>query len=351
MPGPRRGFSLVELLVVIAIVGVLTGLVLAALQRAREAAGRVQCLNHLKQLGLALHTYHDTKHCLPPGMVSSTANITDAEATGFTYLLPFLEQDSTYQLYHFDQPWWQPDNYQAVGTAVPVFFCPSNRSQGVIDLGQIAAQWSTPLPPKAASCDYAFNKGANASLPNDWTKTPIEVRGPFAICKPSDVDRGLRLEDISDGTAFTFAIGDAAGGNSRFEVGQLGNPSAVAIDVLTGKPALMEQSWSATGATNDAHPYYASVFAVTAQYGLPPDPRDEPMNRRPGTPTVYGGDNGGDNSGGKNFVSGFRSMHTGGGNFLFCDGSVRYVLETIRPDVYRALSTYAGGEPISAGDY
>jgi prepilin-type N-terminal cleavage/methylation domain-containing protein/prepilin-type processing-associated H-X9-DG protein len=351
MHATRRGLTLIELLVVIAIVALLIGLLLPAVQRVREAASRTSCLNNIKQLGLALHNYHTTNACFPPGLTCSGTNVSDAEASGFTHLLPYIEQDNVYRLYHFDAPWYRPANFQAVGLPVQMFFCPSNRSQGWLDLTPIAAQWSTQLPPFAASCDYAFCRGANGALHRDWSRIPPQVRGVFNIRPPDEGRPGVRLTDISDGTSTTFAMGEAAGGSPSYLVRDLTNPAQTAIDPLTGQPAVLEQSWGAAGVGDTSHPWYGSVFAVTAQYGLGADPRDEPMNRRPATPTVYGADLRGDGKSGKDFISGFRSLHTGGCNFLFCDGSARFIAASIAPDIYRALSTYAGGETLSGAEF
>ncbi len=346
---PRRAFTLIELLVVIAIIGILIALLLPAVQKVREAANRGKCANNLKQLGIALHHYHDTNGSFPPGMLSSSSNIEDAEATGYTALLPFLEQDNTHRLYNFEAAWYDISNYTAVGIPIKTFFCPSNRETGVIELARYGAEWGYDLPPVAAGCDYAFCKGANAALTIDWMKTPPEVRGVFGI-RPTWGTGGTRLAEISDGTSSTIAMGDAAAGTPAYLVRDMTTPSQPAID-LTGGTVMIEQAWCATGVGDRYHPYYGSVFAVTAQYGLSPDPRDEPMNRRPVTPTIMANDGHADNRNGKEFVSGFRSLHPGGCNFLFCDGSVRFISETVPPPVYRALSTYAGGEVIGASDF
>jgi prepilin-type N-terminal cleavage/methylation domain-containing protein/prepilin-type processing-associated H-X9-DG protein len=333
---PRRAFSLVELLVAIAIIAVLIGLLVPGVQKVRESAARIECQNNLKQLGVALHHYHDVYKHLPPGLVSDGANLSDAAATGFTFLLPYLEQDNTARIYSFGDPWYATTNYQAVGIQIAVFYCPSNRSGGTIDLAPLAVEWNYPLPPVAAGCDYAFCRGANGALNRNWRRVPLETRGVFGIRGMRQLDTCVRLTDISDGTSTTLAMGDAAAGTTGFLARDLQNPTQPVRMPTTGQVVILEQSWSAAGVGDTTHPWYGSVLAVTAQYGLLADPRDEPMNRQPVTPTVYGGDP--------------RGAHSDGCNFVFCDGSVRFLATGIRPQVYRALSTYAGGEVVGLED-
>ncbi len=346
----RRAFTLIELLVVIAIIAILIGLLLPAVQKVREAASRMKCSNHLKQLGLALHNFHDTRGGLPPGFVSEDSNITNGDHTGFTFFLPYVEQDNLHRQYTFDQPWWALANYAAVGQSITLFLCPSNRSTGTIDLAPMAAQWSTPLPPKVGCTDYAFSKGSNGAVHRDVNRTPGATRGVFGI-SPEVKTIGMKLVEILDGTSNTFAMGEASGGTTFFLVRSLSNPSQPAISVLTGLPAIVDQSWSAGAVTYASEPWYGSVFGVTAQYGLLPNPRDEPMNQRLVAPTIWGDDPRGDNASGRDMVSGFRSKHIGGCNFLFCDGGVRFIKQAVTPEVYRALSTSQGGETIANTDF
>jgi prepilin-type N-terminal cleavage/methylation domain-containing protein/prepilin-type processing-associated H-X9-DG protein len=343
----RHGFTLIELLVVIAIIAVLIGLLLPAVQKVRSAAARLKCQNNLKQIGLALHNYNDTEGTLPPGMITEDTNLVNASHTGFTLLLPYLEQDNTYRLFDFQRTWSDPANYQAVGTQMKIYLCPANRDRGSINLAPMALQWSTPLPPRAASCDYAFCKGANASMQQNPSRIPTHLRGVFNPGTAFTSRAGVALTDILDGTSSTLAVGDAAGGNTRFLVRDTANPTRPVVSTLTGSTVPVEQSWSAAAMEYTDHPWYGSVFAVTAQVGQGPDPMDEPMNQHLVPPTVYAVDPHGDNRRRDGFTSSFRSLHTGGCNFVFCDGSVRFLQEGLRQDIFRALSTYAGSEPVS----
>jgi prepilin-type N-terminal cleavage/methylation domain-containing protein/prepilin-type processing-associated H-X9-DG protein len=359
----RPGFTLLELLVVIAIVGILLSLLLPAVQKAREAAGRAACQSNLRQIGLTLHSFHDIYGFLPPGMATE-ADKQDCYHTGFTYLLPFLEQGNTYRLYQMDKQWYDADNYTAVGQQVPIFYCPSNRTRGALDLTPFIQQWGAPMPPFVGSCDYVLCKGANACLSTDTSGIPPQAKGLFneslfsSISAPSGGGTGVpipqqsvRLASITDGLSSTIAVGEAAGGNPYYVIADLGNLSQPAVNPFTGSPATMEQAWGAASVGDYQHPWYAGILGVTAQIGFGTDPMDEPMNRRPGMPTILGNDPTGSNATGLDRVSGFRSMHMVGCNFLFADGSVHFLPQAIDPALYRALSTYAGGEIVSATDF
>src|SRR5262249_24329215 len=136
----RRGFTLTELLVVLAILAVLVGLLLPAVQKVREAANGLKCANNLKQLGLAMHGYHDAVGYLPPG-ITTWMNGEDAAHTGFTYLLPYLEQDVVYRQINLRQQWYARVNYAPVAVEIPLLYCPSNRTDGSMDLTAEIYAW------------------------------------------------------------------------------------------------------------------------------------------------------------------------------------------------------------------
>ncbi len=353
----RVGFTLVEILVVLAIIGLLIGLVLPAVQKVREASARTACRNNLKQIGLALLNYTTEYGYLPAGYVTQTS-IQDSYHTAFTYLLPYLEQDAIYNQYQFDAPWYDQSNYAPVALQPKVFFCPANRTSGQVILNPYIQEWGNNMPPVVGSCDYILCKGANAGLYFDPSLIPAQARGLFNVTL-ADFGTGsggqptprflVRPENISDGLSNTIAIGEGAGGNPFYlvrDINNASNPDAPVTEPFLNSLAIMEQAWAVASVTDQTHPWVASIFGVTAQFGLPPSTMDEPMNRRPGSPTIWSNDSSGYNLSGNDMVSGFRSMHPIGCQFLFADGSVHLFPQSIDPAVYRAFSTYAGGETV-----
>ncbi|HEX5270866.1 MAG TPA: DUF1559 domain-containing protein, partial [Gemmataceae bacterium] len=244
---PRRGaFTLIELLVVIAIVAVLMGLLLPAVQKVRETANRIRCANNLKQWGLALHLFHDSYGYLPPGMIAGS-DIQDSYHTGFTCLLPYVEQDNIHRLYHYDQHWYDPPNYTAVGQQGPLFYCPSNRTGGTIDLTPYAQQWHAAMPPFVGASDYVLCKGANASLDAMPEKIPGAARGLFDVVPPDNAGIGagpptpsarVRLTDITDGLSSTFAVGEATGGNPYYLVADYHDLSQAVVEPFMNGPVM-----------------------------------------------------------------------------------------------------------------
>jgi prepilin-type N-terminal cleavage/methylation domain-containing protein/prepilin-type processing-associated H-X9-DG protein len=354
-----RAFTLVEVIVVIAIIGILLGLLLPAAQKVRAAAARAACYNNLKQIGLALHSFHDATGFLPPGMLTQS-DIQDSYHTGFTYLLPYLEQGNINQLYDYSKVWYDTANYTAVAQEVRVFYCPANRTRGQMDLSPIILQWGVSMPPVVGATDYILCKGANAGLSFNAARIPTQVRGLFNVVQtdlttaaPGNPQWGptpqfrIRFTDVSDGLSSTFAIGEGTGGNRLFLIEDIKNLGQPVFEPFVNGPAVMEQSWAAASLGDPTHPWFAGVFGVTAQFGMAPEPLDEPMNRQPGSATIYSSDKSGYNTSGRDRVSGFRSVHLGGCNFLFGDGGVRFIRDTIDPVTYRALSTYTGGEVVT----
>jgi prepilin-type processing-associated H-X9-DG protein len=331
--------TLLELLVVIAIIGALIALLLPAVQRAREAAGRAACFNNLRQLGVALHHRHDALGSFPAGFtVKGTDDLGMGGFGGFVPLLPFLEQDNWFSRWDPSRNWYDPPNAAVVSVEVKVFYCPSNRGGGAIDTSFMVPFAGRPLP-NVAACDYLLCKGANAAL-CEVTQVPFGARGAF------DVNTHTRLTDVTDGTSNTFGFG----------IRHYYPDTAPAADLFPGQSPLIDQSWSsgpmATHALHTLGLLGGSWLGVTAQRGGHAQPFDERMNHPLGLAALdcnNGCTNSGTMPGTYDTVSGFRGVHPGGCNFLFCDGSARFVSEAVSADTYRALSTIAGGEVL--GDF
>ena len=344
----RAALTLIELLVVIAIIGILIALLLPAIQQVREAAHRAACANHLRQIGIALHHHHDANGTFPPGLtVRGSDNLELGGFGGFVPLLSFLEQDALARRWDVAGNWYDPPNAALVPTELAVLYCPSNRTDGVIDMAFLAAAAGRPLP-NVAACDYLLCKGANAAM-CEVTAVPPAGRGAF------DVNTRTRLTDIADGASNTFAAGEGVGNSPRYGIRQFYADTAPAQDLFPGQSNLMDQSWSsgptATKALHSIGLLGGCTLGVTALRGGHADPWDERMNNPLVLPALdfnNGCTNAGTAPGAYDIISGFRGVHPGGCNFLFCDGSVRRVGEGIAPAAYRALSTMAGGEAVGA---
>jgi prepilin-type N-terminal cleavage/methylation domain-containing protein/prepilin-type processing-associated H-X9-DG protein len=196
----RTAFTLIELLVVIAIIAILIALLVPAVQKVREAAARTQCQNNLKQIGLAIHNYHDVKKALPPSRLGPQ------HATWCVLILPYLEQDALYRQWDLTKTYYQQVP-TARTTCVPGFFCPSRRSPPMLS-SQFEVS-STGVPDgqeyPGALGDYASNGGQFAGSIVDAPG----CQGAMCMLDPANTKNvGIPMATIADGTSNTFLVGE-----------------------------------------------------------------------------------------------------------------------------------------------
>ena len=303
-----RAFTLVELLVVIAIIATLIGLLLPAVQSAREASRRSSCSNNLKQLGLAMHGYCTAKGRLPPGrqvFIEQTAASSAQWSPTVAFLLPFIEERVRADLYDFKKSW--DKQIAVVGQVIPPYQCPSDTSQ-VMDQAQ-----STGGDRKGS---YGQNFGQNT---NGTPFLVARARAPFAgrlnLSNPLDRGYGAKFSEITDGTSKTLMLMEmiqapSAAGQATDRRARIWNPSGGTYQVFTKE--------TPNSKTNDV-----SLCVDRPELGLPC------TNVSPVEATYT-------------LVS--RSRHVGGVTVAFCDGSVRFVTEDVDLAAWQAASSINSGE-------
>jgi prepilin-type N-terminal cleavage/methylation domain-containing protein/prepilin-type processing-associated H-X9-DG protein len=308
----RRGFTLIELLVVIAIIAILVALLLPAVQQAREAARRSQCKNNLKQVGLALHNYHEAHACFPAyNFMYSNWPVYEKHCGWVTNLLPYLDAEALYYSYDFDRSYYEPQNTVAVTTRLTVMECPSTPGgTGLISGSPSFDTIGLSLNPNAAamSADYAGNNGfVNPVIEpiisaDKWRRAGFFKRTGY----PLPINP---IRDITDGTANTIAVWESAGRNRVFLFGEewAGQTAYAEHNSWAGGNAFFCYGWNRNGTRY-------GPYAINAT----------------------------------NFLAQPYSFHSGGVTTLLADGSVRFVSDSVNTSSFYALLTIGGDdEPLS----
>jgi prepilin-type N-terminal cleavage/methylation domain-containing protein/prepilin-type processing-associated H-X9-DG protein len=309
-----RGFTLIELLVVFAIIGVLVGLLLPAVQAAREAARRAQCVNNLKQIGVALHNYHESRATFPPGYVTDwhfeLGSDNNYRETGpgwgwAAMLLPQLEQGALFDAVNFAWPdptsKLRPVSIEGTANAtartqvLAAFLCPSDRTK---------VFWAVQFDVATGQYDIPICQLAPSNYVAMYGTTEPGVDGDGLFCR----NECFAVRDVTDGTARTLAVGERS-----HNLGDATWAGAVPGAILV----------TPVGGVGRYHPENSAGFILghAGELNTPGDPLSD--------------------------CNQFYSFHGAGANFLFADGHVAYLRRTMDYRVYKALTTRAGGEAVS----
>jgi prepilin-type N-terminal cleavage/methylation domain-containing protein/prepilin-type processing-associated H-X9-DG protein len=321
----RKGFTLIELLVVIAIIAILIGLLLPAVQKVREAAARAQCTNNLKQLGIALHAYHDANQKLPGNVRPTTANT--VRVRWLTFLLPYVEQQNMYRNYNQSVNWSDPANLPVISLRLKVAECPSAPTAGIRD-----AIPENPATNVVATGDYSGLYGVDPRLYSaglvDQQSTSGGAQATGMVSK-TDV---VRFADVTDGLSNTIHLTESAGKPDFYRNGK--KVAASATNRVNGggwcRPASDIPFLMGSDATGTSFPGSAAINVTNG---------DDFYPHTNGVHSFYGTDGTGQ----------IYAFHTGGTNALFGDGAVRFLSATINIRTLARLVTRNAGEVV--GDY
>lgn len=283
----QRGLTLIELLVVIAIIAVLIALLLPAVQQAREAARRSQCKNNLKQIGLAVHNYHDTFGVVPPGDLSGGYTRTSA----FVSILSHIDQAPLYNQYDFNKPHTDAANMQVVSQFIPTYLCPSAVIRRPVPISGCDAN-------NRAPGTYAGSSGSD----DPWgTRTAGNPNNGLIV----NLDSGpVRFRDAVDGLSTTLLVGESA----------------------WNFPDYLFSAGLCSGQVRFGFTYWSSPYPLATLF----------TTRGPFNPKRMDGD--------QTRLASFRSDHVGGAHFLLGDGSVRFFGESVDRNLLNSLATRGGSE-------